>query len=49
MLNFEEELKKAHLSNKTTVKNNTENIFSDFGMGPAKTLNPYYISQGILI
>lgn len=49
ILNFEEELKKAHLSNQTTVKNNTENIFSDFGMGPAKTLNPYYISQGILI
>lgn len=49
ILNFEEELKKAHLGNQATVKNNTENIFSDFGMGPAKTLNPYYVSQGILI
>lgn len=48
ILDFEEELKKAHLPS-AALKASTEDIFSDFGMGKAKPLNPYYISQGILI
>ena len=49
ILDFEEELKKVRLSNHSNINNKSDDLFSDFGMGKAKTLNPYYVSQGILI
>lgn len=49
ILDFEEELKKVRLSNHPNINNKSDDLFSDFGMGKAKTLNPYYVSQGILI
>ena len=53
-LDFEEELQRAFSSasqqkyREDLVKRD-ESIFMDFGRGKAKALNPYYLSQGIII
>ena len=53
-LDFEQELQRAfenaaQRNYREEVVKHDEDVFKDFGMGRAKALNPYYLSQGIII
>ena len=53
-LDFEQELQRAFENQnqkeyREKLVERDNNIFMDFGMGRAKALNPYYLSQGIII
>ena len=53
-LDFEQELQRAfenasQRNYREELIKHDEDVFRDFGMGKAKALNPYYLSQGIII
>ncbi len=53
-VDFEQELQRAfenaaHRQYREEMVKHDENVFMDFGRGKAKALNPYYLSQGIIV